>query len=64
MVSFTEKVAVVQTDGSVKYYGSGVCLSNDTKPTEDMVNGSQLLEMDTSTAYFFDEENGEWKAWE
>lgn len=63
MVSFTEKVAVVQTDGSVKYYGVGVCLAKDTKPTEDMINGSQLLEMDTSTAYFFDEENGVWNAW-
>lgn len=64
MVSFTEKVAVVQANGSVKYYGVGVCLSTDTKPTEDMINGSQLLEMDTSKPYFFDEENGEWKEWE
>lgn len=64
MVSFTAKTPVVKTDGTVKYYGVGFCLSSDTKPTADMVNGSQLLEMDTSTPWFFDEENGEWKEWE
>lgn len=62
MVTFSERVHVIQADGSVKYYGVGVCLSTDTKPTEELVNGSQLLEMDTGTPYFFDEENGEWKA--
>ena len=65
MVSFTKvKKPYVQNDGSIKYYWEGVCKQADTKPTEGIVNGSLLLELDTSTAYFFDEENGEWKAWE
>ena len=36
------------------------CLSTDEKPTENIANGSSLLEMDTSKAYFFDEENQRW----
>ena len=39
-----------------KFYG----LSTDTKPTTDLANGSIFIEIDTSTAYFFDEENEEW----
>lgn len=48
-----------------KFYREGSCISDDTKPEEDttMANGSLLLEMDTSTAYFYDEEAGEWRAW-
>lgn len=62
MVSFQEKVPVVQADGSVKYFGIGVCLSTDTKPG-GMVNGSQLLEIDTSKPFFFDAENDQWREW-
>lgn len=40
----------------------GTCLSSDTKPTT-YVNGSILLEMDTSTLYFYDEANSTWRAW-
>ena len=40
------------------YYG----LSTDTKPS-NVANGSVFIEMDTSTLYFFDAENGEWKEW-
>ena len=48
-----------------KAYREGTCLSGDTKPTSDttLANGSKLLEMDTSTLYLYDEENGEWRAW-
>lgn len=38
-------------------------LSTDTKPTDNIVNGSKFIEMDTSTTYFFDQENTEWHAW-
>lgn len=38
-------------------------LSTDTKPTDNIVNGSMFIEMDTSTRYFFDQENEEWHAW-
>lgn len=37
-------------------------LSTDTKPTI-AANGSAFIEMDTSTIYFFDAENGEWLEW-
>ena len=46
-------------DQSAKDY---VCVSTDTKPTTGIVNGSKLLEMDTSTVYVFDAANGEWLA--
>lgn len=35
-------------------------LSTDTKPTENVQNGSAFIEMNTSKVYFF---NGETKAW-
>ncbi len=38
------------------------CLSTDTKPIENVANGSCLYEMDSSTFYFFDEENKRWLA--
>ncbi len=45
-------------------YGIGYCLSTDDKPTEGILNGSHAVEMDTSTVYFYDEENEEWLEWE
>ena len=46
-----------------KFDREGVCLSSDTKPTTDetMANGSRLIEMDSSTLYFYDEDNTEWR---
>ena len=46
-------------------YREGVCLSTDTKPTNDatMMNGSKLLEMDTSKVYLFDAANRTWREW-
>lgn len=41
------------------YFG----LSTDEKPTENVVNGSAFIEMDTSALYFFDQENTEWREW-
>lgn len=41
------------------------CLSTDTKPTDlkfgKIDNGSQLIEIDTGTIFFFDIVSGEWK---
>lgn len=37
--------------------------STDTKPTEDVANGSVFVEMDTSTVYTFDYTSGEWQPW-
>lgn len=36
------------------------CLSADTKPTEDIANGSICLEMDTGTFYMYDEDGEQW----
>lgn len=47
-----------------KVYLEGECLSTDTKPTSaNIMNGSKLLEMDTSTLYIYDAENGVWREW-
>jgi len=37
-------------------------LSTDTKPL-NCVNGTCFVEMDTSSMYFFDEENHKWWKW-
>ena len=42
-----------------KFFG----LSTDTKPTEDIANGSVFIEMDTSKLYFFNFEDTEWLEW-
>lgn len=38
----------------------GHCLSTDTKPTDKILNGSVLIEMDTGTVQFFDEAGTTW----
>ena len=43
-------------------YIEGFCLSTDTKPTNGIENGSQLVEIDTGKLYFYDEEGGIWTA--
>lgn len=40
------------------------CLSTDTKPTVGVVNGSVIIEMDTSKIYFFDADGSQWIEWE
>ena len=42
------------------FYG----LSTDSKPTNNIVNGSVFIEMDTATIYFFDQAGTEWLPWE
>lgn len=36
------------------------CLSTDTKPTQNIPNGSVLIEIDTAKGYLFDAESGVW----
>lgn len=51
---------VMTTDGvlvEVEYRG----LSTDTKPTENITNGTTFIEIDTGKVYMFDIENEEWK---
>ena len=60
MVTFNEQRYVDL--GQVYYVGD--CLSSDTKPTGgNIMNGSKLLEMDTSTLYIYDKASQEWRAW-
>ena len=60
MISYTHEQMV-----NGKMYREGVCLSSDTKPTNDkaMANGSKLMEMDTSKLYLYDEKNKTWREW-
>ena len=43
-----------------KRYIEAACLSTDTKPVDDLVTGSVLIEVDTSKAYMYDEDSSEW----
>lgn len=43
-----------------KAYQEGYCLSTDTKPTDNIGNGSILAEIDTGDVYFFNETAGAW----
>ena len=55
MLSFHE----IKYTGAGKYV-EGACLSTDTKPTSGILNGSVLIEMDTSKVYFYDESGSQW----
>lgn len=43
-------------------YNDVRCLSTDEKPTENIANGSTLVEIDTGAKYLFDAESGEWNS--
>ena len=47
-----------------KLYIEGECLSSDSKPVTNIMNGSKLIEMDTSKVYLFDESGQTWREWE
>ena len=42
-----------------KYAG----LSTDEKPTTDVPNGAEFLEMNTGKTYYYDAENETWREW-
>ena len=50
-----------EEDGTLQLYGSGVCLSTDTKPVDGIINGSSLIEMDTKKVYFLDKPARQWR---
>ena len=52
MVRITdERILTKEGKRLIEAYG----LSTDTKPTRDVVTGSVFIEIDTSSAYFYDE---------
>lgn len=59
MVSYFTKRTYEQ-DGALISQIDGQCLSTDTKPTLNIANGSQMIEMDTSKIFFFDESSSAW----
>lgn len=62
MLSYNIKDYEINPSGGQLIEISGSCLSTDEKPTEGIVNGSSLIEMDTGTVYMFDAENSQWVA--
>lgn len=60
MISYkVRKLLNENAAGVRKWYVEGHCLAADTKPTENIANGSCLIEMDGDVC-FFDEAGGEW----
>lgn len=61
MLTFNTEIKV----NSTKVYREGSCLSSDTKPVNDpsMMNGSKLMEMDTSKLFLYDATNNQWREW-
>lgn len=45
-----------------KVFNDVRCLSTDQKPTEGILNGSTLVEIDTGAKYLFDADSGAWRA--
>lgn len=43
-----------------KHLAEGFCLSTDTKPTNQIANGSILVEIDTGNVFFFNEDASTW----
>lgn len=58
-----QKTVVFENAGTTgrKEYIEGVCLSTDSKPTDNIGNGSILLEMDTAKLFIFDETGTIWR---
>lgn len=57
MITIFRKDGATKDAQEVEYRG----LSTDTKPTENVANGTIFIEMDTGKLYMFDLENEEWK---
>lgn len=60
MVRILSEQAIEHVEAGWIKYIEAVGLSTDTKPTELIATGSLFLAIDTSEAYFYDEECGQW----
>ena len=54
MISVNRRILYGQVFNDVR------CLSTDEKPTDDIKNGSVLIEIDTGTRYIFYADGQEW----
>lgn len=57
MITMYRKEGATYDKQEVEYRG----LSTDTKPTENIENGTIFIEIDTGKIYMYDLENEEWK---
>lgn len=57
MITIYREEGIVNDKQELEYRG----LSTDTKPTENVENGSVFIEIDTGKIYMFDLENEEWQ---
>ncbi len=58
---YERKDTRIEEDGDFKTSMELRGLSTDTKPTDNIDNGSIFIEIDTGKIYMFDLENEEWK---
>lgn len=54
---YRENGLVNGTEVELEYRG----LSTDTKPTENITNGTVFIEIDTGKVYMFDADGSQWK---
>ena len=59
-----QKILGYDFDGKPIYQVHGFCLSSDSKPTDGIGNGSDIIEIDTSKIYFYDQSGKSWHEWE
>ncbi len=59
MISFYQSTYNPTDEG--RRWVQGACLSTDDKPTQGILNGSCLIEMDSGKVYFYDEAGAIWR---
>lgn len=60
MVSIIKTDVIKNEEGKIIKTAQFAGLSTDSKPTEDVGNGSFFIEENTGKIYIFDEENKQW----
>lgn len=67
MIRYTKRVVIgSETSGDTTTYFDyveGYCNSDDSKPSQNIANGSNLIETDTGDWYFFNEKTKTWSKW-
>ena len=57
------RILKIQTDVEGAKYIEAACNANDTKPEENIMQGSLCVETDTGKVYFFDEAQADGSKW-